>query len=60
LEGDDDGSSKTLVTLVAGEVMATGCCAWRSGLELKRASSPGNLAELTLGPFGTQRNRVVT
>jgi hypothetical protein len=50
----------TLVTLVAGEVMATGCCAWGSGLEVKRFPSPGNLAELRLGPFGTQRNRVVT
>jgi hypothetical protein len=60
VEGDDDGSSKTPVTLVAGEVMATGCGAWGSGLELKRASSPGQLAELTLGPFGTQYNWVVT
>ena len=60
MEGDDDGSSKTLVKLVAGEVMATGCGAFGSGLELKRASSSGKLAGLTLGPFGTQRNRVVT
>ncbi len=48
------------MTLVPGEVMATGCCTWGSGLELKRFLSPGNLGELTLGPFGTQRNRVVT
>jgi hypothetical protein len=40
--------------------MATGCGAWGTGLELKRFPSPGNLAELTLGRFGTQRNRVVT
>jgi len=39
--------------------MATGCGAWESGLEIKRVSSPDNLAELTLGPFGTQYNRVV-
>jgi hypothetical protein len=47
------------VTLVLGEVMDTGCCTWGSGLDLKRFLSPG-LVELTLGPFGTQRNRVVT
>ena len=51
---------KTLVTLVPGDVMDTGCCSWGSGLELKRILSPGDLVELTLGPFGTQRNRVVT
>jgi hypothetical protein len=33
---------------------------WGSGLELKRFLSPGNLGESTLGPFGTQRSRVVT
>jgi hypothetical protein len=60
LEGDDDGSVKTLVTLVPGEVMDVDRCTWGSGLELKRFLSPGNLAELTLGPFGTQHNRVVT
>ena len=47
------------MTLVPGEVMDTGCT-WGSGLELKRFLSPGNLGELTLGPFGTQRTRVVT
>jgi len=52
--------SKTLVTLVPGEVMDTDCCTRGSGLELKRFLSPGNLGELTLGPFGTQRSRVVT
>ena len=39
--------------------MGTGCCTWGSGLELKSFLSPGDLLELTLGPFG-QRNRVVT
>ena len=48
------------MTLVPGEVMDTGCCTWGSGLELKRFLSPGDLVESTLGPFGTQRNRVVT
>jgi hypothetical protein len=44
------------VTLVLGEVMDAGCCTWGSGLDLKRFLSPGDLVELTLGPFGTQRN----
>jgi len=48
------------VTLVPGKVMDTGCCIWGSGLKLKRFLSPGDLVELTLGPFGTQRNPVVT
>ena len=47
-------------TLVPGEVMGTGCCTRGSGLELKGFLSLGDLVELTLGPFGTQRNRVVT
>jgi hypothetical protein len=41
-------------TLALGEVMLTG---WGPGLDLTR--SPGDQVWLTLGPFGTQRNRVV-
>ncbi|WP_155929059.1 fumarylacetoacetate hydrolase family protein [Mycolicibacterium sp. CBMA 234] len=46
-------------TLVAGEVFGTGCCTWGAGIELKQFLSAGDLVELTLGPLGTQRNRVV-
>ena len=45
---------------MAGEVMDTGCYTWGSGMELKRFPPAGDLVELTLGPFGTQRNRVLT
>lgn len=48
------------MTLVLGEVMDTGCCTWGSRLDLKRFRSPGDLVGLTLGPFGTQDNRLVT
>ena len=40
--------------------METGCCTRASGVELKRFLSSDNLVELMLGPFGIQRNRLVT
>ncbi|MDF0531726.1 fumarylacetoacetate hydrolase family protein [Tsukamurella sp. 8F] len=46
-------------SLAVGEVLGTGCCTGGSGLEQLRFLRRGDLVELTLGPFGTQRNRVV-
>lgn len=45
-------------TLVTGEVFGTGCCTLGAGIELKKFLSAGDVVELTLGPLGTQRNRV--
>jgi len=46
-------------TLAVGEVLGTGCCTWGSGIELMRFLDRGDLLELTLEPFGTQRNVIV-
>lgn len=45
-------------TLAVGEVLGTGCCTWGSGMEQLTFLVPGDFVELTLEPFGTQRNRV--
>lgn len=46
-------------TLAIGEVLGTGCCTRGSGMEQMRFLDVGDLVELTLDPFGTQRNRIV-
>ena len=43
-----------------GDMIETGRCTQASGAEFNRFLASGDLAELTLGPFGTQRNRLVT
>jgi len=46
-------------TLMPAEVLSTGCCTWGSGIELMTFLERGDLLELTLRPFGTQRSVIV-
>lgn len=46
-------------TLMPGELFGTGCCTGGSGIEQKTFLHAGDVVEMTLGPFGMQRNRVV-
>ncbi|CAN5323297.1 hypothetical protein BH11ACT7_BH11ACT7_03770 [soil metagenome] len=46
-------------TLMPGELFGTGCCTGGSGIEQKFFLRIGDIVEMTLGPFGTQQNRVV-
>ncbi|MCX2714029.1 fumarylacetoacetate hydrolase family protein [Mycolicibacterium sp. J2] len=46
-------------TLMPGEVIGTGCCTGGSGIEHKTFLQVGDVVEMTLGPLGTQRNRIV-
>lgn len=53
------GEASRAETLYPGELIGTGCCTSGSGIERKTFLRVGDVVEMTLGPLGTQRNRIV-